>query len=320
MAAATDGDTVLQLSNSDLAPGLRRIAEDLQAYYLLGYYSTNPALDGRFRKIEVKIPQPGVSLTARRGYLAANEAMLRAAEAAAAKAAAAPTVPEAVTGALESLVRLRSDATLHGHGARTATGLTVTLELTSRELLSGRWSKGGEAEFVVTGPDGGARTVTTALAAGRRSVTTTVPVDATEAGPWRVRGRITASGELLEQGFEIAPPADALLGDAVWFRAAAAASAPLRPAAEPLFRRVERVRLEWTADGPLESRTARLLDRQGEPLAVAVTASEAERDGIRAVIVDVGLAPLAEGDYLIELVAGRGATQTRRLEAFRLIR
>jgi VWFA-related protein len=77
MAAATDGDTVLQLYNSDLTPGLRRIAEDLQAYYLLGYYSTNPALDGRFRKIEVKIPQPGVSLTARRGYLAANEAMVR---------------------------------------------------------------------------------------------------------------------------------------------------------------------------------------------------------------------------------------------------
>jgi hypothetical protein len=158
------------------------------------------------------------------------------------------------------------------------------------------------------------------LAAGRRSVTTAVPVDATEAGPWRVRGRITAGGELLEQGFEIAPPVGALLGDAVWFRAASAASAPVRPAAEPLFRRVERVRLEWTAEGPLDSRVARLLDRQGEPLAVAVTASEIDRDGTRAVVVDVGLAPRAEGDYLIELVAGRGATQARRLEAFRVIR
>ncbi len=321
MAAATDGRAVLQLYNNDLMPGLRQIADDLSAYYLLGYYSTNTAQDGRFRKIEVKIPQPGVSLTARRGYLAPSEEMRRAAEAATAKAAAAPAAPAPVTEALADLVRLRPEAALQGHGVRTAAGLSVTFELTSREAISGRWSKGGEATLVVTGAGAAAPVTASApLAPGARSLVVSVPLAAGETGPWRVRGRLNAGTHVLEQALEVKAPPDALLGDAVWFRAAAAASAPLRPAAEPLFRRAERLRLEWPVSGTLSARDARLLDRRGEPLAVGLTASELERDGQRFVAVEAALAPLAEGDYLIELVAGQGATTVRRLVAFRVTR
>jgi hypothetical protein len=38
------------------------------------------------------------------------------------------------------------------------------------------------------------------------------------------------------------------------------------------------------------------------------------------VAVDLNLAPLAEGDYLIELAAGAGGQVERRLLAFRVIR
>jgi VWFA-related protein len=321
MAAATDGYAVLQLYSADLGPGLRRIAEDLQAYYLLGYYSTNAALDGKFREIDVKIPQPGVTLTARRGYHAPAEAMLRAAEAAAERAAAKPAVPAAVTEALATLIRLRPDAALHGAGVRTAAGLAVTLELTSRELMSGRWSQGGAVELTATSESGGeARTITVPVAARARSVVATLPLDAADRGPWRVRARARAGAHLVEQTLEIAPPGDAILGDAHWFRAAAAASAPLRPAAEPLFRRVERLRLEWNAPGPLDSRAARLLDRRGAPLALDVPIEDVERDGGRRVAVEFALAPLAEGDYLIELAAGRAGQTARRLVAFRVTR
>jgi hypothetical protein len=38
------------------------------------------------------------------------------------------------------------------------------------------------------------------------------------------------------------------------------------------------------------------------------------------VAVDLSLAPLAEGDYLIELTAGAGGETERRLVAFRMVR
>ena len=235
--------------------------------------------------------------------------------------AAAPAVPAPVTDALADLVRLRPEATLHGQGVRTTSGLSITLELTSREVLSGRWSKGGTAELVVTGAGAGAPvTVNAPLPPGARSLVVTVPLAAGETGPWRVRGRLNAGTHVLEQALDVNASSEAPLGDARWFRAATAASAPLRPAAEPLFRRVERLRLEWPVNTALGARGARLLDRRGEPLAVGVSITEGERDGQPIVAVELGLAPLADGDYLIELVAAQGATSIRRLVAFRVTR
>ena len=49
LASGTDGIAVM--NSNDLDAGLRRIADDLSSYYLLGYYSTNSKLDGRFRTI-----------------------------------------------------------------------------------------------------------------------------------------------------------------------------------------------------------------------------------------------------------------------------
>jgi len=53
-----------------LDKGVERIDQDRRNYYLLGYVSTNPALDGTFRKIDVKVKRPGVEARARPGYLA----------------------------------------------------------------------------------------------------------------------------------------------------------------------------------------------------------------------------------------------------------
>jgi hypothetical protein len=320
LAEATDGRAILQLDPQNLAPGFRQIADDLQAYYLLGYYSTNPALDGRFRKIEVKIPQPGVSLTARRGYLAPTEEMRRAAEAATARANAKPAVPAPVTEALAELVRLRSETTVSAHGVRTATGLRLTLELSSRELTSGRWGKGGEARVSVTRPGGAPVAARAQLAAGSRSVVVEVPLEPADAGPWRARSELTAGSYSLEQLLDVPEPPSGPIGAPAWFRGAAAASAPMRPAAERLFRRTERLRVEWPIHEALDSRVARVLDRRGEPIALEPGAADAERDGQRVIVVDVALAPLAEGDYLIELAGGQGATHVRRLVAFRVTR
>jgi hypothetical protein len=86
------------------------------------------------------------------------------------------------------------------------------------------------------------------------------------------------------------------------------------------FRRNERVHIEWPVLKPLDQRIARVLDRRGQPLALGATLTERETDGKSAVVVDVNLAPLAEGDYVVEVSAGSGAETERKLVALRVVR
>jgi VWFA-related protein len=69
LAKDTGGFTVR--NSNDLAEGFKRIGDETRAYYLIGYNPTNTARDGKFRKIEVKIPgRKGLTVRARRGYYA----------------------------------------------------------------------------------------------------------------------------------------------------------------------------------------------------------------------------------------------------------
>jgi VWFA-related protein len=77
LAANTDGAVVI--NTNDVKGGVARMMADLNAYYLLRYYSSNTNLDGRFRRITVRVSRPGVRVRARTGYLAPTEAEARAA-------------------------------------------------------------------------------------------------------------------------------------------------------------------------------------------------------------------------------------------------
>jgi VWFA-related protein len=79
LATGTDGFALFD--SNDLDRGMRRIAADVSSYYLLGYYSTNPTPDGKFREIKVRVTRPGVQVRARRGYRAPTIAELSAAAA-----------------------------------------------------------------------------------------------------------------------------------------------------------------------------------------------------------------------------------------------
>ncbi len=56
--------------SNDFAPAFAQVQKDNSAYYAIGFHSTNPARDGKYRKLTVKIDRPGVKLEYRPGYYA----------------------------------------------------------------------------------------------------------------------------------------------------------------------------------------------------------------------------------------------------------
>lgn len=60
------------VNSNDFASAFRRLVADNSSYYVLGYYPINEKRDGRFRKIEVKVNRPGLTVRARKGYAAAR--------------------------------------------------------------------------------------------------------------------------------------------------------------------------------------------------------------------------------------------------------
>jgi VWFA-related protein len=115
LAETTDG--LALLNSNDLKTQLRRAADDLTSYYLMGYYSTNGKLDGKFRTIKVRSKRPGVEIRARRGYSAAT-----AEEVARARTASDAVVPEAKAAVTRALGTIESDARAQGRPAARAKG------------------------------------------------------------------------------------------------------------------------------------------------------------------------------------------------------
>jgi hypothetical protein len=64
------------------------------------------------------------------------------------------------------------------------------------------------------------------------------------------------------------------------------------------------MRLELASDAA--AATARLLDRAGKAIQVPVQVSERldAAEGVRWIVADITLAPLAPGDYAVEITAG----------------
>jgi len=72
LAADTGGKALLDAN--DLTLGIRQAQQDISSYYIVGYYSTNAAEDGRFRKIQVRLAntQLQAKLDYRTGYYASK--------------------------------------------------------------------------------------------------------------------------------------------------------------------------------------------------------------------------------------------------------
>jgi VWFA-related protein len=72
LAADTGGKAFFD--SNDLLLGLKAVQADINSYYVLGYYSANPAQDGKYRHVTVKVASlpESAKLDYRRGYYAAK--------------------------------------------------------------------------------------------------------------------------------------------------------------------------------------------------------------------------------------------------------
>lgn len=319
IAINTDGEALMH--SNDIEGQLRALTDRLGTFYLLGYYSSNTTFDGKFREIEVKVRRPGVKVTARRGYYAPDQKEIDRLEAERA-AANAPVPPEvlALREALAQLERVRHDRDLYLQAARAGGTLVVNAELGVNARTADAWSGGGTLQVTATG-GGEVASASTQLAPMRAGATLRVPIDL-EAGV-RIEGRARAAGRGELSGADAlitleASGSDALIGDVLSYRGLTRA---LQPAADTRYRRTERVTLEAVLADGAEAGEARLLDRRGEPLAVPVSARvRVDELGVRWLVAHVALAPLTEGDYLVEMNASRGGGAARKLFGIRVVR
>jgi VWFA-related protein len=67
---STDTGGKAFFDSNDFAPAFAQVQRDTSAYYAIGFRSSNPLRDGRYRKLSIKINRPGVKLEYRPGYYA----------------------------------------------------------------------------------------------------------------------------------------------------------------------------------------------------------------------------------------------------------
>jgi VWFA-related protein len=313
LAGSTDG---IAVGSNDMAADLRRVVDDVSAYYLLSYYSTNSTMDGKYRRIEVKMKAPGVAVKARRGYLAP------VAGPGSAGRAVEPATPRDVEEALAALTRLRPATELYSYAVAMPREIAVGVELPAGAALTDRWASGGDAQVTVTDASGDeVGRASGRIAPPRRGILLRVALPAGGRGSWAVATRVDGAAGSIADRIEVPAATEAaIVGQPLLFRARPPMAAPVSPAANPVFRRTERLHVEWPIFAAADRREARVLGRNGAPLAIPLAVAERDVNGQAMLSIDLNLAPLTEGDYLIELTVGRAGVTERRLAALRVVR
>jgi VWFA-related protein len=59
--------------SNDFAPAFVQVQKDTSAYYAIGFHSSNPQRNGKYRKLVIKIDRPGVKLDYRPGYYSPSD-------------------------------------------------------------------------------------------------------------------------------------------------------------------------------------------------------------------------------------------------------
>ena len=281
LAAETDGDVVLDTA---LERALPRLLTDTGAYYLLGYVSSNSKLDGRYRRLTVRVRRPEVAVRARPGYLAPTARDVARGSSPAAPSQAGTPSGSASTRVADALSRLpvaRRAPVAYLDATAGAGAITAIVEI-DRAAAAGEWAKGGVVRLAVTSaerPSGLRAGAEATLAAGTRVHVARLP-DGTPLAP----GRYQVRAEALPNGGRspvvvttlVDVPADGtLLGTALLAsRRGPGTAGAFAPTADARYRRTERLRLETPRLAADVTAAARLLNRAGQTLQVPVSVTD----------------------------------------------
>jgi hypothetical protein len=143
------------------------------------------------------------------------------------------------------------------------------------------------------------------------------------AGEYAVRVRLQPDGDpglaLTDLARVIVDSTTTPFGDAILWRRGRSTGPRFLRTADPRFQRSDRLRLELPAPAAATAGeiTARMLDRAGSPLSIPLQITvRAEPGGEMSwIVVDAALAPMAPGDYAVEVSRG----DDRQVTAFRVV-
>jgi VWFA-related protein len=329
IAENTDGRAII--NSTDFDRDLARVIEDTGAYYLVGYYSTNTKLDGKYRRLSVRVKRPGVNVRARPGYVAPTEADMASSRVDALMNGAPPghtTMPAAVARAFDGLTPIRGMLPLRVQAAAAPSRIWVTGELDAALAKRPEWQAGARVRVLLE-HQAGVRPPMTAdgeLVAGERTFVVTPPADVKLAP-----GRYVVRVELLarDSSAPLQTTTDAFVPEPDWLISASGLTARRGPStglqyvptADARYRRTERIRLDVPRAANDSPASARLLGRDGRPLTMPISLTErTDADsGERMLVVDITLAPLAQGDYAVEITVGQGERKESATYAFRIV-
>jgi hypothetical protein len=321
LAENTDGLAIVDTNG--LTVGMRKIAEDLNSFYLLRYYSTNTKFDGRFRSLRVRVRQPGVSVRARPGYHALPPGKTGApANAPASTATEAGTTT--VQAALSQLSRIPPSARFRvtavaGPGPERS--LWVVGELRSETSRPHEFSSGASAAIEAVA-NGASVSTATPLKAGQRSFVAKLQLPASASGFLDVRVRLAAEGGApLTESTRV--DLDDITLAPVMFRRGPTTGPQLVATPDPVFSRTERLRFEIpVGPGPQDGKpgSGRLLDRGGAVTQIPVVVGERTdaATGQRWITADASLAALSPADYVVEMVISKASGDVHVLTPIRV--
>ena len=331
LAENTDGRAIV--NRNDLAAGMKQIIRDSSAYYLVGYNSSQAPTDGKFHEIKVRVKRSGVQVRARRGYWAYTEEDVKRATGAATKTGPPPEVTKALA-TIAPMTNRRYVRTWIGN-ERGADGQTkVTFLWEPLPATPGaRRDDARRVTLLATSPSGeivyrGRVPADLAPVGGGGSVSF-------DAKPGKLELRLTVEGDgtgtLDTEDRDISVPdltaPELLIGTPrVWFARNAreftllSGGTPPAPTASREFRRTDRLLIKFDAFAPggtLPVLASRLLNQQGIKMA-DITVTPATAAG-QPFTIDMALANLASGQYLLEITAtSEGQKPVTELLAFRV--
>jgi VWFA-related protein len=345
LAVETDGRAII--NRNDLAGGMKQIVRDVSAYYLLGYNSAQTKPDGKFHEIKVRVKRPGVQVRARKGYWALTREEM-ALSTALPKALAPPAVTAALANVSNSsaAARARSIRTWLGtaRGENGKTRVTLVWEPVQRRPGDPPLPDSQQpARVAVTavGSEGApyfrGRVPDVALASRGPSAETGSsargPAQVVfDAPPGTMQLRLSVEGpgagvidtEIREVVVPDLTKTTTALGTPAVYRARTPrelqqmkADPQAVPATTREFSRTDRIFVRvpvYGAGGPALS--VHLLNRSGQPMSeVPVTAPVAPATDS---LVDVPLAGLAPGEYVLEIKANGEGGDAKELVGFRV--